>query len=455
MPKAISQHEPFAFKSSAELLEKAGAIGVELPFQDSVAPLFENITIGLKKIPNRMAVQPMESCDAEPSGSPSELTFRRYKRYAEGGSGLIWFEATSVDTEGRSNPRQLMLNSGNLDTFKSLVKKTRDCASQMYGSSHEVFLVLQLTHSGRYSNPGGKHKPQIIYLNPFLDKKPDELHILSDEELDHLQDKYMEASQLAYQAGFDAVDIKACHGYLLNELLAAFTRKESRYGASFENRSRFLRETIQKVRSDVPGISLAVRLNAYDGIPYPFGFGVSKDSSLSVDLGEPKVLVRQLVQLGCSLINITVGNPNLKPHLGRPFDRPLPGTSLPEEHPLQGVCRLLRITGEFQEEFPEIPFVGTGYSWLRYFYPHVGAAIVKSGKASCIGLGRSSFAYPDAPKDLMTSGAMIAKKVCITCSRCTELMRAGHISGCVVRDKEIYSPEYKKLPSTPGFDSIQ
>jgi len=451
----MSQHEPFAFRSSTELHEKAVELGIELPFQDSVAPLFENVTIGLKKIPNRIAVQPMEGCDAEPNGSPSELTFRRYNRYAQGGSGLIWFEATSVDYEGRSNPRQLILNSQNLDSFKFLVKKTRQGASQVYGSSHEVFLVLQLTHSGRYSKPGEKHKPQIAYLNPFLDKQPDEPHILIDEELDHLQDKYMEASRLAYQAGFDAVDIKACHGYLLNELLAAFTRKESQYGASFENRSRFLREIIQKIRSELPEIYLAVRLNAYDGIPYPYGFGVSKDSSLSVDLSEPETLVRQLIDLGCSLFNITVGNPYLNPHLGRPFDRPLPSTSLPEEHPLEGVSRLLKITGEFQKEFPDIPFVGTGYSWLRHFYPHVGAAIVERKQASCIGLGRSSFAYPDAPKDLMTSGAMIAKKVCITCSRCTELMRAGHISGCVVRDKEIYATEYKKLRKTPEFNDIQ
>jgi 2,4-dienoyl-CoA reductase (NADPH2) len=308
--------------------------------------------------------------------------------------------------------------------------------------------VLQLAHSGRYSKPEGKPKPRMVHLNPFLDKQPHDQHVLSDEELDQVQDKYVETSRLAYQAGFDAVDIKACHGYLLNELLAAFTRKNSRYGGSFDSRTRFLREVIQEVRREVPGIYLAVRLNAYDGIPYPYGFGVSKDGSLSIDLSEPIALVRRLVQLGCSLFNITVGNPYDKPHLGRPFDRPLPSATFPEEHPLEGVSRLLRITAEFQKAFSKVPFVGTGYSWLRHFHPHVGAAIVEGGEAFFIGLGRSSFAYPDAPKDLMSSGAMDPKKVCITCSRCSALMRTGHISGCAVRDKKIYSKEYQKLSSS-------
>jgi len=425
------------------MLKKAEELGLELPFQDSISPIFEKFTIGSKKVPNRMAVQPMEGFDAELDGSPSELTLRRYKRYAEGGSGLIWFEATSVVPEGRSNPRQMMLSARNLDVFKRLIEKTRNSAHQIFGSSQEVFCVLQLTHSGRYSKPEGKPGPQVVCLNPLLDKQRRNIHIISDEELDRLQDKYVETARLVYQAGFDAVDIKACHGYLLNELLAGYTRENSRYGVSFENRSRFLKEVIQKVHNEVPEICIAVRLNAYDGIPH--SFGVSKDGSLDIDLSEPQELVRQLTLSGCSLFNITVGIPYFSPHLGRPFDCPISGDSLPEEHPLEGVARLLKVTGEFQKESPDIPFVGTGYSWLRHFLPCVGAAVIKRGEASLIGLGRSSFAYPDAPKELMSSGEMDQKKACITCSRCSELMRHGHVSGCVVHDTEIYGKEYQKL----------
>jgi len=441
----MSRHEPFAFKSSAELQKKAKDLGIELPFQDSITNLFENVPIGSKKIPNRLAVQPMEGFDAEPDGSPSELTFSRYRRFAEGGSGLIWFEATSVVPEGRSNPRQLMITDRNLDAFKRLVETTWRSAYQAFGNLHEIFLVLQLTHSGRYSQPEGKPEPRVASYNPYLDKQEENLHILSDDELHRLQDKYVEAARLVSQAGFDAVDIKACHGYLVNEFLAAYSRKSSRYGESFENRIRFLTEIIQNVREDVPGTCLAVRLSGTDGIPYPYGFGVSRNDSSGIDLTEPKELVRRLVALDCSLFNITAGNPFYNPHFGRPFDRSLPSYSLPEEHPLDGVSRLLKVAGELQKEFPEVPFVGTGYSWLRHFFPYVGAAVVKQGKASFIGLGRSSFAYPDAPRDLMAKGTMDSKKVCITCSRCSELMRHGRVSGCVVRDKEIYGKEYQKL----------
>jgi 2,4-dienoyl-CoA reductase-like NADH-dependent reductase (Old Yellow Enzyme family) len=284
---------------------------------------------------------------------------------------------------------------------------------------------------------------QVAGFNPNLDRKPEDVRILSDDELDRYQDKYVDAATLAEQAGFDAVDIKACHGYLVNELLAARTRKGSRYGETFENRTRFLSEITQKVRDRNPGLGLTVRLSAFDGIPG--GFGVSDDNPEDIDLSEPKELVRRLAQCNCSLFNITVGNPYEKPHLGRPFDHPLQGAPLPEEHPLEGITRLLRITSAFQKEFSDIPFVGTGYSWLRHFFPNVGAAVLQRGEAALIGLGRSSFAYPDAPKDLMNSGALDPGKVCISCSRCTELMRNGHESGCVMKDKEIYGKLYQKL----------
>ena len=439
----MSQHEPFTFQTNSELLKKGSELGIEIPFMDSVAPLFENTALGSKNLPNRLAVQPMEGFDANNDGSPGELTFRRYTRYAEGGCSLIWFEATSVVSEGRSNPHQLMLRQKNLDSFKRLIEKTRHSAQKVFGSSNEVFLVLQLTHSGRYSRPEGKPLPQVASANPYLDRKSEDVRILTDDELNHLQDKYVETARLALDAGFDGVDIKACHGYLVNELLAAVTREKSRYGETFDNRSRFISEVVQKIRDDVSGLHLAVRVSAFDGIPG--GFGVSRDNSENADLTEPMELVRRLIQFGCSLFNITAGNPYQKPHLGRPFDRPLEEVSLPEQHPLEGISNLINMAAEFQKGFPNTPFVGTGYSWLRHFFPNVGAAVLQREEASFIGLGRSSLAYPDAPKDLMNTGSMDSRKACITCSRCTELMRHGYESGCVMKDKEIYGKLYKRL----------
>jgi 2,4-dienoyl-CoA reductase-like NADH-dependent reductase (Old Yellow Enzyme family) len=439
------QHEPFRFRSGEALLVKAAALGVDIPYHEDITPLFQRLRIDTISLPNRLAVHPMEGCDADVNGAPGDFTCRRYKRYAEGGSGLIWFEATSITPDGRSNPHQLWLNGQSLEGFKALVDRTKRSASKKYGSKHSIFCVLQLTHSGRYSRPQGKPKPYAVWPNPFLDKDNKDLPILSDEELLRIQDDFVEAARLAFEAGFDAVDIKACHGYLINELLAAFERKNSRLGGPFENRIRFLVEVTKNIRREVPGIHLAVRLSAFDGIPYPYGFGAAKDSSLRVDLSEPKRLISVLVKEGCFLINVTVGNPRQNPYMGRPFDRSILGITPPPEHPLQSIARLVTITGELQKEFPDVPFVGTGYSWLRQFFPHVGAGVIHRGLASLIGLGRSSFAYPGTPRDLMNSGALNPKKVCITCSRCSELMQAGEITGCAVRDKAIYGNTYRKL----------
>lgn len=432
-------HQPFKLKTSHDLLSKAQELGFDLPFQESIDPLLEPVSVGSRIVPNRLTVQPMEGFDSNPDGSPGKLTFRRYRRYAEGGSGMIWFEATSIVQEGRSNPRQLMLNRNTLDGFKRLVDITRQSASKVFGNSHDPFLVLQITHSGRYAKPEGKPVFKVACYNPHLDIDQGNVTLFSDDELDYLKDTCVDAVELTYKAGFDAVDIKTCHGYLFHELLGCHKRQDSRYGGSFENRTRFLIDVIQRAHENNPNFTLAVRLNVTDGIPYPYGFGVSEDGSNDIDLTEPKRLICQLADEGCSLLNITTGVPSHSPHLVRPFNRPVTGTEVPEEHPLEGVARLLNVTDELQREFSHIPFVGSGYSWLRHFYPYVGAAVVARGMASLIGLGRSSFAYPDSPRDLMERGTMIPKKCCVGCSYCTELMRHGCTTGCVVRDKEIYA----------------
>jgi len=443
--RPMSHHEPFAFQSADELLEKAGELGVELPYEGSLSNLFEPISIGTAKVPNRFVVQPMEGFDGSADGAPGELTLRRYKRYAQGGSGLIWFEATAVVSEGRSNPSQLMITPATLDVFKSLLDQTRETAIRSMGGKHEVYCVLQITHSGRFSRSSGQQKPWVACFNPLLDARPQIVHVASDDELLKLEDFFVNAAQLAYQAGFDAVDVKACHGYLVNDLLSAHTRLDSRFGETFEKRRSFLLDIVQKIHESVPRLGVAVRLNASDCIPYPYGFGMSREDSVEADLTESKSLIKQLIDLECLLFNITLGNPHHTPHLGRPFDRPVGDALEPDEHPLVGVGRLLKTAGKFQIAFPDVPFVSTGYSWLRHFLPHVGAAMVGRGESAFVGLGRSSFAYPDAPRDLMNTGALDPKKTCITCSKCSELIAGGYPAGCVLRDSEIYGSYYQKF----------
>lgn len=442
----MAQHQPFRYASCDELLQSAQRIGLELPFQDDVSPLFAPLQIGAAKLPNRLAVHPMEGADAFPDGAPTELTFRRYRRFAEGGSGLIWFEATAVVPEGRANPRQLMITGDNLGSFTELVDRTREAARRCYGESHEILCVLQLTHSGRYSKPQGRSRPLAAVIdNPYLSSPAEGARVLTDQELDRLQDDYLEAARLAHSCGFDAVDIKSCHGYLLGELLAGYSREHSRYGSSFENRTRFLIEVYTRLRAEVPRLLVTSRLSAFDGIPFPYGFGFTKDTQMEVDLTEIKALTQSLLHLGGRFFSYTAGIPAVKPHLSRPYDVPFPGLKPPDEHPLEGVMRLLSITRDLQRNFPDVPVVGVGYSWLRQFFPHVAAAVVQRGGAALIGMGRSAFAYPDAPRDLMDSGSLNHRKVCVACSKCSQLLRGGARTGCVVRDAEIYAKEYKRI----------
>ncbi|NMC39245.1 MAG: hypothetical protein GYA41_13065 [Bacteroidales bacterium] len=430
-------HEKFRYKTSEDLIRKASELGFELPFSDDVTPLLESVKLGETTIPNRLVVQPMEGYDSDSEGAPTELTERRYLRYSAGASGVIWFEAVSVNHEGRSNPRQLWINSKSTDKFAYLTEKIRKYTGIKGGSP---FLVIQLTHSGRYSKPDGKPAPRVAALNPLLDKTTPV--VLTDDDLKRLQDHYVSAAKLASRAGFDAVDLKACHGYLMIELLAAKSRKDSIFGGEDpEKRFRFLLETYDRIKNEVTGIKVTSRLNISD--LYKGGFGV--DEKDQPDFTEPLMLVGQLRHRGIELLNISMGSPYFNAHISRPYDTPLPGMKVPDEHPLQGVMRMINGTSIFQKRFPEILIAGSAYSWLRHYAPNVGAAIVKKGGASLIGFGRNSFAYPSMPLDLMNNGKADSSKTCITCSGCTRLIRNFHIGGCVIRDREIYGSELKKL----------
>lgn len=409
---------------------------MDLPFDGQVDRLLQPGRIASRDVPNRIAVQPMEGVDGNHDGSPGDLTFRRYRRYAEGGSGLIWFEATSVVPDGRPNPHALMLTRDTLGSFRALVDVTRVAAKQAFGSAHCPFLVLQLTHAGRFSAAPGL--PRRACANPYLDGAEPALPMWQDAELDALQEVFVDRVRLAVEAGFDAVDIKACHGYLASELLGAHTRAGSRYGGAFENRRRFLMDIVTRARELVPGALIAVRLNGSDCMPYPHGFGMAVDGSESLDLAEPCALVRELAAGGCCLVNVTAGVPRLASHVGRPFDRPAAGSSVPPEHPLVGEARLIALAAAIQEACAPVPVVGTGYSWLRQFWPNVGAGVLRQGMAAFIGLGRTAFAYPDAARDLMTRGALDPKKCCCTCSRCVERMRRQVCTGCAVHDRALY-----------------
>ncbi|HOL30410.1 MAG TPA: hypothetical protein PK052_00375 [Anaerohalosphaeraceae bacterium] len=431
--------------------------------QNDISILSEPVQAGVLCIPNSFAIHPMEGADGNTDGTPSPLTFRRYQRFAAGGAGLIWVEAIAVVPEGRSNSHQLWIHKENKKAFSELIYLIRRTANDSIGSKHRPVMVAQLTHSGRYSRPKDCPEPMILQSDPYRDAlcpmpvpaanyasalPPDKTVLVDDEYLDNLQWKYIEAAKLAFDAGFDAVDIKACHGYLISELLSSRCR-QGKYGTTFENRSRFLLEVIDKIHQNLGAdCPISCRLGFYDAIPYPYGWGVSHDDFSKADLDEPKKLMGLLVQRGVRLFNFTIGNPYLNPHLGRPFNRSATDGYISPEHPLKGVERMITLAGELQKCYPDAVFVGTGYSWLGPMMGYAGAAAKALGKSKMIGVGRMAFAYPDFAKDLLNKGTLEENKVCIACSGCSQLLRRGLPTGCIIRDSSFYGKEKKSKSPT-------
>ncbi len=440
-----SQHEQFNYDSWAEIEAKLAALGLSLPYSTDCSALAVPQQAGSLRMPNAIGIHPVEGCDGSAGGRPEALTFRRYERFARGGAGLIWLEATAVLHRGRANPRQLWLRRETVDDFARMVQTIYRCAADEFGSEHRPVTIAQLTHSGRYSKPDGAAAPIIAYPHPILDPRhnlPADYPVITDAELDTLQDLYVEAARCARDAGFDAVDVKACHGYLLYELLNAFTREGSRYGGDYAGRTRMVREIVARIREEVPEIAIVSRLSVYDAMPHPYGFGMAQDGSMEPDLTEPVRLINELREIGVCLINVAYGSPYYNPHVERPYDTHEIGGYVPEEHPLTGIVTMVQLHRELAAR-TGMPLMATGYTWLREFAPGLGAALVEAGEAVNIGWGRQALAHPDFPREIVEQGALTPTKLCICCSSCTQIMRDGGRSGCVVRDWEIYEPIFR------------
>ena len=313
----------------------------------------------------------------------------------------------------------------------------------MRENGFEPVVIMQATHSGRYSKPEGVPAPLIAYNNPIFegDKPIAAERILSDDYLYGLIDKFGASASLAEQAGFDGVDIKCCHRYLNSELLSAYTRKGD-FGGSLENRTRLLRSGVAAAQAATGSDFIVTsRLNVYDGFAYPYGWGVREGEGTEVDLTEPLELVRVLHQeMGMKLLDVTIGNPYFNPHVNRPYDG---GPYVPQEHPLEGVARMAHCVAEIQRANPALKVISSGLSYLRQFSANLAAGELENGVCSIAGFGREAFAYPDFPQDIFQKGAMEPNKCCIACGKCTELMRAGSTAGCVIRD-EVYLPIYRR-----------
>lgn len=411
-----------------------------IPYSDDFSALSEKVFLGRNKYaPNSICYQPMEGQDAE-NGTPTDITFKRYTELANGGAGLIWLEAVSVCPEGRSNPYQLMLTSKNRDEFSRLAESIKtECLKQ---NGYEPVIILQLTNSGRYSKPNGTPSPIAAYVNPDIDSSAAP-KTASDEYLASLPEMYAKSAALAEKCGYDGVDLKCCHGYLLSELLSAFDR-DGIYGGSFENRTRLLFDCAAAIDGALgENMIRACRLNVYDGYPGKYCFGKSSEEGREYDLTEPNAVISRLEKdFGFTLINVTMGSPYRNPDVSRPYKR---GIDMPKTNAVQGLSRILGGCAEIKKAHPDTAFVDTGISALGALSPFAAAGLKKEDMTDFVGFGRMSFAYPSLARDII-NGSFDGKKSCVACGGCSYLKKNVQKSGCIIRNRfysEIYK-DYKK-----------
>jgi 2,4-dienoyl-CoA reductase-like NADH-dependent reductase (Old Yellow Enzyme family) len=445
-------------------------LGLNIPCDSEVisrpeSPLLQPLSRGGINLANRIAVHPMEGWDATPDGNISESMLRRWRRLGTSGAKLVWGgEAAAVSHAGRANPSQLVVAAHTLRGLEQLRAALLEGHRQTTGSCDGLLIGLQLTHSGRYCRPNdhGKPEPRILYHHPILDRRlglGTDYPLLTDGEIGAIIEDFHRAARAARETGFDFVDIKHCHGYLGHEFLSAYTR-EGKYGGSLENRTRFLREIVEGIRSEVPGLQIGTRISVFDTVPffadparsskgklgpgipekhgdllpYRWGFGVNSVNPTEPDLGEAERLLSVLEKMKIHLVNVTAGSPYYNPHIQRPAFYPPSDGYQPPEDPLTGVARQMDATRKLKEQFTKLIFVGTAYTYLQDYLPHVAQAALREGWVDLVGLGRMALTYPELLWDSATGNTLQHKRICRTFSDCTTAPRKGLPSGCYPLD---------------------
>jgi len=467
--KVKSLQNPAGFRANLETL------GLPMPCDDIVAsgptsPLAQPLEVDGLTVGNRFAIHPMEGWDGTEDGHPSDNTRRRWRHFGLSGAKFIWGgEAVAVRPDGRANPNQLMLTDATEKSIGELRDGLIAAHREAMGDDKGLVIGLQLTHSGRFCKPNDKKRmePKILYRHPVLDAKfhlKDDVHVFSDGEIRALIDDYVVAARRAKKLGYDFVDLKHCHGYLGHEFLSAKTRPGD-FGGSLENRTRFLRELVQGIHAEAPGLKIGVRMSAADFVsfrpdpeqsnaktlgpgtpdvhstPFPYTFGSNESNPLAIDLDETKAMIAIARDLGVKMFNITLGSPYYNPHLTRPALYPPSDGYQPPEDPLYGVMRHLEVTRDLKRAFPELMFMGSGYTYLQEFLPNVAQAVVREGWTDLVGLGRMVLSYPELPADVLAGKVVQRKRLCRTFSDCTTAPRNGLVSGCYPLDAH-----YKKSP---------
>ncbi len=386
--------------------------------------LTDEIMIGPRKAQNRFFIQAMETNMEDPSGNPSERTTQRYIDLAEGGAGLITLEAISVTRECRARDNQLMIMPKNRDALTKFMDR-------VHAANPKSLVVFQLTHSGELSSPEFSRR---VTPNPLPGYGGE---LLSEEEVEGIMNDFVTAAKIAYDAGADGIDLKLCHGYFGSQMIRPYNDRKWKFGGSFENRTRFPYELMERIRKEIPdkNFLLGSKISAWEG--FPGGFGTEGPHSPVMDLTEPLALIKGLEERGASYIVQSAGSPGITVSLTQ-CDKHVPYFSYLHQYWAKEFRKALK---------PETVVIGSNFSPFRdgnnglcAVTPEesnllsFGEWCLNDGVCDMVALGRQSLADPALPKKVM-EGRLDEINYCLLCDSCLELLIQQSKVGCVVYDK--------------------
>jgi len=386
--------------------------------------LFTPIKIGKRTASNRFAMNAMECCDADEQGNPSSKTYERYTNLFKGNAGLIDLEAITVQYESRSRKYQLSIlphNEKALAKFVAELKKV----------NNKPLFIFQLTHSGELSNPEFSKRVCVKPLPGYGGE------IVSEEYIEKTLDQFVEAAKIAHACGADGVDLKLCHGYLGTQLLRPFNDRKWKYGGSWENRSRFAFELIERVVREIndPNFLVGSKVTVWEGIPG--GCGSAGPDTAVMDLTESIALVKGLEERGAHYILQSAGNPSLTLALSQP-DKNIPDYAYLHHY----FSKVLKDNLK-----PETVVIGSAYSIFRdgknklqavkpeeNTLLYWGNKNIREGIVDMVALGRQSLADPLIPEKLI-SGREKEVHWCTACDNCIEFIIRQQNGGCATYNK--------------------
>jgi 2,4-dienoyl-CoA reductase-like NADH-dependent reductase (Old Yellow Enzyme family)/thioredoxin reductase len=373
--------------------------------------IFQPILIGKLEIPNRLVVPAMVVNYCDDDGNATEKYINYHEAKAKGGWGLIITENHAVEPAGKGFKNVPGLwNNNQIESHKKLTNRIH---------RHGAKIFAQIYHAGRQTSQQVINR-QPVAPSPIPCPSMQEIpHVLTIDEIQQLVEKFGDCAKNAKEAGFDGIEIHGAHGYLIAQFLSFYSNKRTdEYGGNLLNRMRFALEIIANIRSKV-------------GDNFPISFRISGDELVpgGRNIEDTKAIAMILENAGINALHISAGL------YGASYGIVPPAaighgwlTSLADE--------IKRVVG--------IPVITVG----RINDPWLAEAILASGKADLVAMGRASLADPQLPNKIK-AGRFDEINYCIGCMQgCSGMVTQNRPATCLVNPTLGKEGEILSIPAS-------